>query len=486
MRGFSQLLRDRGFSAAGGVSAEKPQALEAVSSRDLVSSACVGAPATYVVDNSQLRSLDNGISFRTRPDFNDDCIADDARLAKFGTIVLGVPHSAGWIRVGAYFLPIEVGGKPVLQRADWLDSDASEDEDQHLSSGERSSRASERRRPLRRIGRLRVPEVLRPPSAEPGPEEGALHEVIAERVVIREGPSQGASAQGFAKKGSVVKLFEWDESCAWRRSWADRTGWGWMMLDHPDYGPLLRPVGAKLCAQPLEPMCVAATEGFVAELRRFIDRGMDPNVRDMEGRRPLQLAVAFGHIECCMELLLAGAEVPCLEELRHPGQGRRSRQAAALAASFTGVVQSPEDYEDALSALPAALRKQAHAVLRPAAVHSCAASSITDKRSAQEELRTVSRNPNLSEAPPSDCTQGMLYEVAYSAVWIRRGPSTTAETVSKRMRGEVVRILSVDDATGCWGRVHIATAEGSIDGWMLLRHPGLGDLLRPLHSEVMG
>lgn len=55
----------------------------------------------------------------------------------------------------------------------------------------------------------------------------------------------------------------------------------------------------------LRPLHHAAAAGDLAAVRRLLDHGVDVDVRDDEGRTPLQLAVGRGH-EAVVEALLAG------------------------------------------------------------------------------------------------------------------------------------------------------------------------------------
>mmetsp|Transcript_19006 Transcript_19006/g.52772 ORF Transcript_19006/g.52772 Transcript_19006/m.52772 type:complete len:115 (-) Transcript_19006:19-363(-) len=88
---------------------------------------------------------------------------------------------------------------------------------------------------------------------------------------------------------------------------------------------------------------------------------------------------------------------------------------------------------------------------------------------------------SVGAAAAAAAKDSQLYEVLYDAVWIRRSPSTQAEAVTKRLKGDVLSVLELEEtSSGVWGRVHVATAEGQCEGWMLLRHPDLGELLRPV------
>ncbi len=73
------------------------------------------------------------------------------------------------------------------------------------------------------------------------------------------------------------------------------------------------------------------------------------------------------------------------------------------------------------------------------------------------------------------------YKVVYDAVGVRLAPSTTAASLTRRLKGDVLNVLEIASVDGAaWGRVEVTLMEGRRTGWMLLRHPDLGELLRPL------
>ncbi|CAE7316565.1 Tbl3 [Symbiodinium sp. CCMP2456] len=80
--------------------------------------------------------------------------------------------------------------------------------------------------------------------------------VVADRAAVRAEPSLAAPVQGGKVKGSIVELFEWSDCLKWRRV-VDSKTWlsGWMLLDHPQHGPLLRPSSLPFQVKPLEPLC---------------------------------------------------------------------------------------------------------------------------------------------------------------------------------------------------------------------------------------
>mmetsp|Transcript_121985 Transcript_121985/g.215935 ORF Transcript_121985/g.215935 Transcript_121985/m.215935 type:complete len:1759 (-) Transcript_121985:56-5332(-) len=65
---------------------------------------------SFLVDNSELRSPSNGLAFRSTK--NDDDKSDE--LAAWGSEVQGVDIGDGWLQVGKYYLPFQLGGATVI------------------------------------------------------------------------------------------------------------------------------------------------------------------------------------------------------------------------------------------------------------------------------------------------------------------------------------------------------------------------------------
>merc|ERR1719487_863758 len=129
--------------------------------------------------------------------------------------------------------------------------------------------------------------------------KGKLYEVIHDIVVGRPAPSTAAPIQWVRKKGQIVELFDFDETGKWRRGLQFETNHlVWFLLDHPEFGPLLRPQGQPLSVAPMDHVCVAAAENLVANLTRFLDMGSEANVYDVTGRTPLMLAAENNNIIC--------------------------------------------------------------------------------------------------------------------------------------------------------------------------------------------
>eukprot|EP00747_Dinoflagellata_sp_TGD_P067039 gnl/TRDRNA2_/TRDRNA2_155088_c0_seq2.p1 gnl/TRDRNA2_/TRDRNA2_155088_c0~~gnl/TRDRNA2_/TRDRNA2_155088_c0_seq2.p1 ORF type:complete len:303 (+),score=50.86 gnl/TRDRNA2_/TRDRNA2_155088_c0_seq2:97-909(+) len=153
-------------------------------------------------------------------------------------------------------------------------------------------------------------ESAPPPKTQPQDlSKGARYEVVVDTIAMRSRPSFDARRRAIKAKGVVVELFQWDPTRTWRRC-VDELTWidGWLPLDHPEQGPLLRPVGVPFEWRPLDPVRVAVRENTPLELRRFLKAGLDPDIRDPKGYTPLMLGAAAGYVECCVLLLLVGRQ----------------------------------------------------------------------------------------------------------------------------------------------------------------------------------
>eukprot|EP00439_Symbiodinium_sp_Y106_P068204 s46_g11.t1 len=68
-------------------------------------------PEAFLVDNRAFKADSDGVGYRASPDLEDKVVP--ARTALWGTVVHGVADE-GWLRVGAYYLPMTLTGIRVL------------------------------------------------------------------------------------------------------------------------------------------------------------------------------------------------------------------------------------------------------------------------------------------------------------------------------------------------------------------------------------
>ncbi|CAJ1396726.1 unnamed protein product [Effrenium voratum] len=199
--------------------------------------------------------------------------------------------------------------------------------------------------------------VIRPETSEEGPllalGSGALYEVMFERVAIRSAPSTAATTLEIKQKGDALELFAWDESRLWRQCPADTlcNTAGWVMLDHPDFGPLVRPKGAPFCGTALAPLCRAAAEAQLAELRRFLRAGCDPCTCDAGGSSALALAAQEDARDCVVYLIEAGAVVSAEQGEQALRAAAEPGTAALIQALLGHQVTDTAALEDALTDL---------------------------------------------------------------------------------------------------------------------------------------
>ncbi|CAE8640289.1 unnamed protein product [Polarella glacialis] len=322
--------------------------------------------------------------------------------------------------------------------------------------------------------------LIRPETSAPGcgpllrPGAGAAYEVVFDRVAIRSAPTVHATTLEVKPQGSLLELFDWDDSRLWRRCPADLSGTtaGWAMLDHPEFGPLLRPKGSVLCVRPLEPLCVAAAEGRDEDLQRFLAQGLDANVRNADGLSPLMLASQAGALNCVVHLLEARA----VSSTSVPGTAdamelASSTQVRSLLEALLGqgTPSTSDEAVEALGNLSLAARLAADRIMEELA-------------EAEAQISEVRPRADILGAAllPAKKSGGTLYEVNHKAVAIRYLPSVHSEIVGTRIRGQTLTLFEAD-ASGRWRRFD---SDGCEEGWVLLHHHELGDLVRPVHREA--
>jgi len=346
-------------------------------------------------------------------------------------------------------------------------------------------------------------EMPKRPQVKP-PElgSGALYEVVGDRAAHRAAPSLAAPILGCKLKGRCLELFEWDVTRLWRRCVDDKT-WlsGWVMLDSPEFGPLLRPKGLPFQVKPHEPLCIAAREDNLEHLQAFLRDGLDPNVQDAGGCTPLGVAAAAGHLDICVLLLQAGADV--IAGLAHQEEPRgRSEKvsinvqlARDLLLGFAGRLGNKLDRLGlVLDALLPEVREAADGMLRDHADESLRLLGWKRHLGKQgsDELVAVDNASEEGEdslvQPEEDAAENpkdppMKYEVVTKTCAVRAAPSMDARAIGARKSGAIVELHEFDE-TGLWRKLPAGSlGENRGDGWMLLYHEVLGQLLRVVESE---
>jgi len=440
----------------------------------------------YLVYNGHLKSVSKGLKYRSSPDLKD--YARGRKLAEFGEYVLGVPTSDGcWLKIGRLYLPMEVQGVPVLIPT--AGTDHVEEED-----------------PAEMWKKWKMPMALSEAPEFQG--RGTIYEVVHEKVVGRPAPSFAAPVQTYRSRGAQIELFEFDETGKWRQGIDDRSfHMVWFLIDHEEFGPLLRPKAQPFSVKPMEPVCVAADEGLSFDLQRFLDGGAEANIYDASGRTPLMLAAAKDQLECCVLLVEGGADPslrsvpPCMPPGRSAVDMTKSAQTKALLKAISGyrdfdirnldraMESLGRDLQETVERLlEAAERKVAQGVflIEGQELGQSRQTSIPD---AFPEVKLSQPAPKEDSRPKefhSDGThtgesgRGVLHEVVYSAVWIRKEASVDSSKIAVKKQGEYIELFELDN-TGDWARVeHEVYAGHYVTGWMLIKHENLGMLLKPV------
>jgi len=471
----------------------------------------------YLVDNGQLDSKSRGLHFRRSPKLEDK--ARSLKPCEFGSYINAAPHGDNWVKLrpGVY-LPTHLGGAAVLVQV-WWDEDG-EDEDLVATSPQKmhddsnvlgnllnrleNAESPEKRSPQKHtedpkmVRKRDDMEAFEVDGLEPG--TGALYKVVRDKAIIRSHPAVDAKLRNYKQRGDTIELFEWDSTRKWRRCYdADIRITGWMMLDHPDFGALLRPVGFEEVVMFFSPVCAAILENHVDNLTEFIAEGMVVNALAEGGVSPLALAADRGRLDCCVYLLQAHASV----DLSAIAAGPAKVLIQALSGN-TGDFDMAE-FDQAIETLsPRAqviadrLFDEASAALCPKDEPTPAAgpttfvseASLADAFSSSPSAAGPSHVSGAgyeNEAPVATAQQGEEYEVNHDAVWIRLGPHVDGAKVGMRTRGQVVTMFEYD-ATRKWRRVETGGSHNLAkelcepvgSGWMLISHPKLGDLLSPV------
>ncbi|CAE7669981.1 unnamed protein product [Symbiodinium pilosum] len=119
----------------------------------------------------------------------------------------------------------------------------------------------------------------------------------------------------------------------------------------------------------------------------------------------------------------------------------------------------------------------------PGALSAVAAAAEAEGALGAQAAAKPEAGPTTQPAAPKK--QGIPYEVVYDAVWVRREPNSKGDRLTKRVKGDRLRIFGFDD-TQNWGRVQVKVREGEVEGWVMLQHDELGDLIRTCEDEEMG
>lgn len=257
-------------------------------------------------------------------------------VAEFGSIVRGFRYGNEWLQVGDLFLPFKVGDIQVLTPA-WWDDTGNEEPRHEKTESRKTAWLVEAERLAEEDGvvnmahkeggkvsgasdlsnkRGKKPNLSAFETSFLEPGTGAMYEVVRDSgTVSRSMPSQVAKIENVKDRGDTIELFGWDETLKWRRCLDKIAGHyltGWMLLDHPDVGPLVRPVGfpvVRWAGKPLHPMCAAIFENDLELVKKLITEYPYEEFPIQGGPSSIEMAVHWGRLDCCVLFLDAGADV---------------------------------------------------------------------------------------------------------------------------------------------------------------------------------
>jgi len=415
-------------------------------------------------------------------------------LALFGTIVRGVRINDDWIRVKNYYLPIQVGGRQVLTPAWWENlQDEEQKEKERQKRMNMASWIGEREEDDAKAEVIKKWRDLRgdltafdTSSLTPG--SGTMYEVVTQAAVIRAEPEEKAKMENFKKKGDVVEFFEWDRTWKWRRcldvhvlpTEEEKNKkkkpvriTGWMLVDHAEIGPLVRPQGFPTSDDwldfPFTPIIAAVWENNIVLLQHLTEAHEDVKQSIRNDPTMLSVAVVCGHLDSVVILCEAGSKRPdndLIESLSaDPICSKRSdlrKLAVALVNAFSAKTVNFPDLDRAVEML------------------------LPETQGIAERL--LEGRPEPQPEPDDDDSEAEqepeLYEVLFSAVWVRAEPRDDAAKMTVRKQGEHVRLYDWDES-GNWRRFRTGGVDAYSElrervgeGWMMLSHPTLGNLLQ--------
>mmetsp|Transcript_58479 Transcript_58479/g.181621 ORF Transcript_58479/g.181621 Transcript_58479/m.181621 type:complete len:399 (+) Transcript_58479:54-1250(+) len=309
----------------------------------------------FMVHNRNLTTKSDGIVYRLSPDMDKKA----SKLAKFMTIVHGVPYNLDWVEVDGLFLPMRVNDKDVLERLEV----STIQEDAILPPTEEARKIF----PWLKVEKVVeddsvpvarqqvVPQTVKdfrlagPTSARDS--QGEWYEVVAERAVMRSAPGPDAHIENIKLSGEFVELFEWDPHKEWRRckdSWQP----GWMRIRHEQHGKLLRPVD-EVIIELVEPMCRSLMINDFKALQEWTKQVSRRELNRL-GPGALNMAAARGYLDSLVVLVEAGVDASGIVKAgaKLAGSGFREPAATrALASAMMGLDFSVLDFEGALKKL---------------------------------------------------------------------------------------------------------------------------------------
>lgn len=381
--------------------------------------------------------------------------------------------------------------------------------------------------------------------------QGQVYRVVYKpKVAIRKFPSLESDFIRSVFYGQKVRLFEWDHTRTWRRCTVLRCRAneedsddenvvsgnglvrcnGWMLVHHPNYGPLLEGVPLDGAFDEADRMIMAPP----AKLERAVDvvksAGLPQNSDSltMQQRRQRVKAIEAtvdGNMgeSTLMRVVRAGSYDAAKDILTGVGglfQDVDAEDLRGETALFEAVALRRVDLVALLLMCGARPRKASKDNLTPLAMATdevirnllshfagqhifesdrrrcLALAHPSDRPRLAEKLQLVfdpaSRRRESKRSSSKDSSSGSLYRVVHKSVAVRTLPSVDAKAIRVKKSGEEVMMYEWD-STRNWRRVRVkAIQEGSregtaleeVDGWMLLQSISIGKLLEEIPRDI--
>eukprot|EP00913_Durusdinium_trenchii_P000317 g290.t1 len=237
------------------------------------------------------------------------------------------------------------------------------------------------------------------------------------------------------------------------------------------------------------PLCDAAAEGRLEDMRHFLLDTQAAGTVDWQGRSPLALSASCNQLSCTVRLLEAGADArEALEDCE-----RRHEELDVLPAALLTAMAGGKANQSALQLLLKRLdppeRNVAEAMLNrrePRGMNKTDLKEAMNQAFEEDTSRWVGEElvieaPDSPEPPePKRTEEGELYDAW--AIWVRQVPDGKGQKLTKRMKQDRFRLLRFDE-TGNWGQLKVVLAEGDAEGWVMLTHPELGPLVRKCQDD---
>lgn len=122
-------------------------ALRILAAQSLADAKTLAVEKLYLVDSPELSGTTNGLAFRLQK--RRKCKDTLTQGPRWGTTIRGVDEGDGWVRVGERYLPLSLGGKPVLveQEEDLTDDTSTGSQEHGSDCGAASDASSEASNP---------------------------------------------------------------------------------------------------------------------------------------------------------------------------------------------------------------------------------------------------------------------------------------------------------------------------------------------------